>query len=85
MVKAVFLDKNWAGYEEGFDIVDEVCIALSADSSNRDNVKDFALKEDPKAFETGVKVWIVHMPDILIKGFIIDWKLLGYGALHISY
>ena len=82
MVKAVFLDKNWAGYEEVFEFVYEVCIALSADSSNRDNVKDFALKEDPKPFQTGVKVWIVHMPDILI---ITDWKLLGCGTLHISY
>ena len=66
IVKAVFLDPNRAGYEKGFDIVDEVCMELSADTTSGTS---FALDEDPKAFKTGVKVWTVHMPDIS-KGFI---------------
>ena len=68
MVKDVFLDPRRAGLEEGFDIVDEVCIKLLADTTSGLFSTSF---EDPKAFETGVQVWMVHMPDIS-KGFIIS-------------
>ena len=71
MVKDVFLDPRRAGYEKGFDIVNEVCIELSADTTTGFFSTSFALDEDPQAFKTGVKVWMVHMPDIS-NGFIIS-------------
>ena len=71
MVKDVFLDPGRAGYEKGFDIVDEVCIGLLADTTSGLFSTSFALVEDPQAFKTGVKVWMVHMPDIS-NGFIIS-------------
>lgn len=70
-VKSVFLDPTRAGKKTGFDIVDEVCIKLMADTTTDFFSTDFALKEPSKAFKTGVKIWTVCMPDPS-NGYIVD-------------
>ena len=52
MVKSVFLDPKREGESKGYDLVDEICIRLVGDTTIM-----------PKAFQTGVKVWVVYMPD----------------------
>ena len=60
MLKATFLDPKREGYLKGFDIVDEVCIKLIADTTSG---SPYSVGKDPKLFKTAVKVWTVYMPD----------------------
>ena len=57
MLKSVFLHPERAGREEGFDLVDEICVCLLDDTTS----PFFGHSND--SFTTGAKVWIVYMPD----------------------
>ena len=70
MVKSVFLDPGRAGRRTGFDLVNELCVKLLADTTS-DFFGPFPLNEPAATFKTGVKVWMVCMPN-LAKGFITD-------------
>ena len=60
MMKTIFLDPQRHGCLHGYDIVDEVCIKLLADTTS--DSSNFAIPEDPSRL-TAIKVWTVYMPD----------------------